>query len=691
MPARLLCLLCLLSPIALAGCWGWSFPEERMQSDGPALDASVDVSVDTKVVVECERHADCTPRPGRPLCDPNTKTCVACLLSSDCVYSAAEKVCDSTSGSCVACLGSSDCLYSPSEPTCDPSNKTCVGCLKDDACLDPQLPLCDNSSKTCVGCLKSADCTYDKAKPICDTANKACVGCLTKSDCPGALVCETNSKTCVGCSKDADCPTGAVCDPSNKTCVGCLNSADCTFEATKPTCNTAQKTCVGCLASGDCSFDANKKVCDTTLKTCIACLSSTDCTYSAKQPVCSTATKTCVQCVKSAECSGSTPVCNTASNLCVGCLASADCTYASGLTLCNTTSKTCVECLADADCSDAYKPICGSSSICRACKLSSECVAVGGLCAHDGSCPAASQISWVDASNSSGTENGTQANPYVDIKDALGKPPKYIVVRAGTYGDTSILKSHEIYGQAGAKIKPTGCNKLMIANTAEVLLTGFEIQGNVRVFDGGTKATLVGNTIGPSTCIGVNATGGDPTLVLQRNLIWKHAGGGLNVDGYYTIENNFIVQNGSKANTWGAAKLKPQTQSELFTNNTVADNVSKGNSTAEAAIRCEGIVQLYNTLVWDNTNDLGKAKQLDLDCRPNFCDVQDGLTGPFPDAKGNISAAPKFQGIGSGAGPWHLTATSPCDGKADTSKAPSLDYDGQARSSTAPDIGADEI
>ena len=71
--------------------------------------------------------------------------------------------------------------------------------------------------------------------------------------------------------------------------------------------------------------------------------------------------------------------------------------------------------------------------------------------------------------------------------------------------------------------------------------------------------------------------------------------------------------------------------------------------------------------------------------------MQDGLTGPFPDAEGNISAAPNFQGVGSGAGPWHLKSPSPCDGKADKSKAPKLDYDGQTRSTTAPDIGADEI
>jgi Cys-rich repeat protein len=689
MPARLLILLVTTS---LAGCWGWSFPDERMQSDGPVLDASVDVSVDAKVVIECERHADCTPRPGRPLCDPKTKTCVACLLSSDCVYTPTEKVCDSPSGTCVACLGSSDCLYSTSEPTCDTATKTCVGCLKDDECLDPQRPLWDTGSKVCIGCLKSVDCSFDKAKPVCDTSNMACVGCLTKGDCPGALVCETTSKTCVGCAQDADCPTGAVCDSSNKTCVGCLASGDCSFDTTKPTCDTAAKTCVGCLASGDCSFDANKKVCDTTLKTCVACLKSADCLYDAKQTVCSTSTKTCVQCIKSAECSGSTPACDTASNLCVGCLASADCTYAVGLTLCNTTSKTCVACLVDADCGGAKTPICDSATeVCRVCKLNAECSAGGGLCALDGSCPATNLISWVDAATTSGTKDGTKAHPYLAIKDALGQTPKHIVVAAGTYGDMTVDKSHEIYGQKGAVIKPTVCDQLLIKGAATVLLTGFTIQGNIKISDGNTKATLYANEIGPSPCVGVNATGGGPTLLLRSNLIWKHTNGGLFVDGYYTIENNFFVQNGSKANTWGGVKLKAQAPNQRFANNTVADNISKGNNASEAAIRCEGPLKLFNTLVWGNTNDLGYAKQLHPDCQPNSCDVQDGLTGPFPDAKGNISTAPNFLGTGTGAGPWHLSSPSPCDGKADKTKAPKLDYDGQLRSTTAPDIGADEI
>jgi hypothetical protein len=357
-------------------------------------------------------------------------------------------------------------------------------------------------------------------------------------------------------------------------------------------------------------------------------------------------------------------------------------------------SKTCVGCLSSANCSTTAQPICdGTSHVCRGCLAHSECTTKGGgMCALDGTCPAESAISYVDDSNTGGTANGSKQYPYKKIADALGKAPKYIFVKAGTYGDSAISKSHEIYGEKGAVIAPTSCDNLTIEASAKVVLAGFTIKGNLKIKDGGTKATIVENVIGPSSCVGVNASGGDPTLVLRRNLVWKHTGGGLFVDGYYTIVNNFIVKSGSATADFGGVKLKPQTSGQTFANNTVADNVSEGNDAAMAAVRCEGTVPLHNSIVWNNTNTVGKAKQLDPTCVPHSCDVADGLVGPFPDADKNISSAPNFKG-GSGAlvDPWRIVAPSPCDGKADPTKAPTLDYDRQRRSVTAPDIGADEI
>ena len=39
----------------------------------------------------------------------------------------------------------------------------------------------------------------------------------------------------------------------------------------------------------------------------------------------------------------------------------------------------------------------------------------------------------------------------------------------------------------------------------------------------------------------------------------------------------------------------------------------------------------------------------------------------------------------------HIQTGSPCDGAGTTAGAPAYDMDGQPRSATAPDIGADEI
>jgi hypothetical protein len=247
----------------------------------------------------------------------------------------------------------------------------------------------------------------------------------------------------------------------------------------------------------------------------------------------------------------------------------------------------------------------------------------------------------------------------------------------------------QIYGEPGTVIQPNGCGQLDIKSQATVLLSGFVIQGNVKLENDGTTATLIGNTIGPSApndCIGVDKGWGQPAVILRRNLIWMHTKGGVYVDGPFTIENNFIVQNGSSDASFGGVRLKG---TGTFVNNTVADNTVKGGNEQEAAIRCDDQLEIANTVIWGNTTIEGVAGQLDPDCTPVYCDVQ-GLIGT--PANGNISADPQLKGgAGSGADPWHLKATSPCDGKADPAKAPQVDYDGEARSSTAPDIGADEI
>jgi hypothetical protein len=187
--------------------------------------------------------------------------------------------------------------------------------------------------------------------------------------------------------------------------------------------------------------------------------------------------------------------------------------------------------------------------------------------------------------------------------------------------------------------------------------------------------------------VGVKAEA-DAELVLRRNLIWSHNKGGVETKGPFTIENNFVVKNGAADKNFGGVKFAASAVGS-FVNNTVAENMSKASNPDEAIIRCDDTIQIYNNIVWGNTLADTKAKQLDPDCQPFHCDVED-LAGTL--TNGNIKQDPQLKGgTGPGADPWHLKATSPCNGKADPANAPKVDYDGQARSSTAPDIGADEI
>jgi hypothetical protein len=515
------------------------------------------------------------------------------------------------------------------------------------------------------------------------------VGCLDNGDCNAPAVCNQATKTCVGCTKNADCKGSTVCDAKTKTCVGCISSASCTFDASKKVCDTATKTCVGCLTSANCT-SAGKKVCDAANKNCVACLNSADCVYASGQTVCSTSTKTCVACVSSADCSGTAAVCDTSSNTCVACLGSSDCTYDSSKQVCDVGKQVCVGCLTSGDCSTATTPICDSASTsCRACAQHKECP--DELCRQDGSCPAAASIAYVDCSGGGGTGSGTKADPYAQIASALGQKALILVRKSICSGKLEVKSSGEIYGAAGATLSPGGCDQLQLENGVTVLLSGFTINGNVLITNTGTQATLIENTIGPSSCVGVTMDSGTK-LNLRRNHIFKHTGGGVQVRGNFAVVNNFIVQNGTSTASWGGVRLNPDSGATTteFANNTVADNTSKGGHPGQAAIRCEKTLKIVNSIVWGNTLAQSAAGQLSPNCMAAYSDIQ-GLSGPLPDANKNISSFPLFKIFGLGATPWHLSNASPCRGKADPSSAPAIDYDGDPRSTTTPDIGADEV
>ncbi len=335
-------------------------------------------------------------------------------------------------------------------------------------------------------------------------------------------------------------------------------------------------------------------------------------------------------------------------------------------------------------------PIC--DGVCRGCRAHSECPA--GLCRSDGSCPAASEISFVDDDCGS-SQDGSSKSPYCKIGDAVGKTPPYILVRAGTYGDLTVNANKEIYGEAGAIIDPSACDKIVLDGKFEVLLAGFKLKGNV-LFKGGVRGTLLRNEIGPSECVGVNGVDGE--VRLERNLVFGHTAGGVFLDGKYRVVNNIIVKNGKGELTWGAVKIVANDPSSLFINNTVANNEAKGSNAKEAGgVRCEAgaaTATFVNTIFWGNTfSDTGdptKDRQYGPGCTASFS-LEQLKSGATPGSN-NLSLHPLWlaTGLDTSAYYYRLQAGSPAKNKGTAANAPAVDYDGEPRDAI-PDIGADEL
>jgi hypothetical protein len=344
-------------------------------------------------------------------------------------------------------------------------------------------------------------------------------------------------------------------------------------------------------------------------------------------------------------------------------------------------------------------PVC-DEGVCRGCRKQSECfpaISDGELCAADGSCPAAKDIYYV-SDKCGGTTDGSKTNPFCKIADAVGQGRTYVLVRAGTYtDDLSIDKSIEVYGEPGAKLKMADCTKLVLKGAAtKITLSGFEIAGTVNLSET-VEATLLGNTLGPSFCVGVKSTK-DTKVTLERNLIRGNTDGGLDLDGTIKVVNNIIVKNGTAGTTaFGGAKLKPETAPCEFFNNTIYGNQSKATKVNEVGgVRCETVgIKVINNIFWSNTYNGATtktdARQYDPNCEPTYnLEQLDASATPAPTNITDTDPGLTKTGKDDEAGYYRITATSPAVDKGDTKKSPTYDYDLELRSDGKPDIGADE-
>jgi hypothetical protein len=519
-------------------------------------------------------------------------------------------------------------------------------------CTAAAAPICDTGTHQCRACKGDAECAKEGKGAFCRSGQ--CAKCKP-GECTGpAPFCDTSTGLCtMKCKDDQECVEanlGDKCNDSN-VCQACVTDGDCETWGKGELCDATAtpKWCRYCQSNKECQTAGKGLICDMTVSpsTCRGCKTNAECQSEGKGLICETASGTCRICKTHQECQdeGKGLFCDSAGCRST-CNSDAECVAAKQDPFCDKTTSTCRTCNNHAEC--------GAGKVCD--HVNETCLQVTGTLKHvncSSSCPG----------------SGTATSPYCSLSSVL-TDGFIVAVKKSTKAcaGLDIKKDIKLYGEPGAVLGGPKCDDLLI-DAAKVTISGFTIKPNIKIQNAASKVVLIGNTIGGADCIGVDLTGGG-TLNLQRNLIWNNGKGGVHADGKYTIENNFIVKNGDTDIAGGGALLKADPGSS-FTHNTVADNKSK-TGPDDGAIRCEGSEKVHNSIVLNNAKGLGKN-----------CVGVSNLT----------KGSPNFEGTGTGADPWHIQLPSDADGQATMAMPPSdgKDYDGETRSTSAPDIGADEI
>ncbi len=159
-----------------------------------------------------------------------------------------------------------------------------------------------------------------------------------------------------------------------------------------------------------------------------------------------------ISCHTVKECTtASTPICDAESLLCRACIPSrqADdtaCRNGHPETPRCGPSGVCVACMINKDCPDqVQKPACRNYT-CGPCQQATDCLSL--ICSNDGSCAQIADVAFVDNKNGScqgATHQGTMADPYCQIKDALaataagGKSLISVAVSSKSYDAVKIV------------------------------------------------------------------------------------------------------------------------------------------------------------------------------------------------------------------------------------------------------------
>jgi parallel beta-helix repeat protein len=203
---------------------------------------------------------------------------------------------------------------------------------------------------------------------------------------------------------------------------------------------------------------------------------------------------------------------------------------------------------------------------------------------------------YVDAGNTSGTEEGTETHPFNTITEGIVTVPpgKSVIVAAGIYNEKLVINKGitlQGTGKEVTSINGLGYTGSLITITADnVTISGFAIDGDNRTsvgiyFNNYSFISINNNIIQNNTSYGINYSNSSPTI--ENNNIKNNNYSGIEIatGGAGIIRNNSIISNQYGIRTCSDSSPK-------ISNNEINNNSDSGIYCRESAVP----IILYNTI-----------------------------------------------------------------------------------------------